>query len=300
MELITILRDLWRRRTLVLVTAVIAITVGLVFAFRISLFPPKLESRQYSVGLASAQLLIDTPDSVVADLSPIGADALSARSSLLANVIASDSVRAAIARDAGLPADRVAILTPSATASPSGTLLSTRAAQLTNGPSAYVVNVRTDPTLPIIAIATQAPTPHAAAILAGTATAELRRYINAVATSQNIPPKRRFVVTTLGAANAAQATRGPRLIVAFVISILTFVFGCALILIVAGVARAWRQAAALEEEELAASVADPLDDEITTLDDDAEKVTAGSKRVRNRGDRDVQVASAAGSPELSS
>ena len=41
-------------------------------AYRISLAPPKLESRQYHVGVASARVLVDTPDSQVVDLNPEG------------------------------------------------------------------------------------------------------------------------------------------------------------------------------------------------------------------------------------
>ena len=76
-------------------------------AYRISLAPPKLESRQYHVGVASARVLVDTPDSQVVDLNPKGADALSSRASLLANLMASSPVKThhrAGRRGAGQPA----------------------------------------------------------------------------------------------------------------------------------------------------------------------------------------------------
>ena len=76
MEFVTILRELWRQRALVLAGAALAIALGLMTAYKVSLAPPKLESRQYRVGVASARMLIDTPDSQVVDLEPKGADGL--------------------------------------------------------------------------------------------------------------------------------------------------------------------------------------------------------------------------------
>ena len=101
MEAITILRELWRLRYLVFLGAILALAIALMTAYRISLAPPKLESRQYHVGVASARVLVDTPDSQVVDLNPKGADALSSRASLLANLMASSPVKTIIARDAG-------------------------------------------------------------------------------------------------------------------------------------------------------------------------------------------------------
>ena len=75
MEAITILRELWRLRYLVFLGAILAVAIALMTAYRVSLAPPKLESRQYHVGVASARMLIDTPDSQVVDLNPKGADA---------------------------------------------------------------------------------------------------------------------------------------------------------------------------------------------------------------------------------
>jgi len=299
MELITILRELWHRRALVIVVAVIALTAGLLFAFQVSLAPPSLKSRQYTIGLASAQLLIDTPDSVVADLRPAGADALSARTGLLANVIASDTVRTAIARDAGVPVDRLAIITPSAGTTAAGTLLSTRATQAANGPTGYLLNIRADPTLPIIQISAQAPTVRKAAQLAGAATIGLRQYIDDVAATQRIPDRRRFVVTTLGAAKAEAATRGPRLLVALIVAIMTFVVGCAGIVIVSGIARGWRQAAELEQDDAGLSGTDAEFDPEAGFDDDDE-LTAVSGRGRERAASEPPIGSASTSPAHSS
>ena len=125
MEAITILRELWRLRYLVFLGAMLALAIALMTAYRISLAPPKLESRQYHVGVASARVLVDTPDSQVVDLNPKGADALSSRATLLANLMASSPVKKhhrAGRRGAGQP-DLVAVA-PSATGPTAPTPLS--------------------------------------------------------------------------------------------------------------------------------------------------------------------------------
>ena len=96
---VTILRELWQRRIYVGVAAVVAILVGVMLAYRLSL-PP--ESRQYDVGMASAHILVDTPQSQVVDVSPRGSGSLGTRANLLANLMTEGEVKAAIARRAGL------------------------------------------------------------------------------------------------------------------------------------------------------------------------------------------------------
>ena len=59
MELVTILRELWHRRTIVALVALVSLLVGAAVAFRL----PSLESRKYEVGIATARILVDTPKS---------------------------------------------------------------------------------------------------------------------------------------------------------------------------------------------------------------------------------------------
>ena len=84
MELVTILRELWRLRVLVLGIALLAMLVGMALAFRL----PSLESRKYEVGVATASVLVDTPNSQVIEVAPKGSDTLAMRASLLANLMA--------------------------------------------------------------------------------------------------------------------------------------------------------------------------------------------------------------------
>jgi hypothetical protein len=246
MESITILRELWRLRYLVILAGLLALAIALMTAYRVSLSPPKLESRQYHVGLASARILIDTPDSQVVDLNPKGADALSSRASLLANLMASSPVKAIIARDAGVPASRLVAVAPSATGATAPTPLSQAASKSSNVADVYLLTMQADETLPIIAIQAQAPDAEQAARLANAATTGLRDYLRSVAGAQNVPAARQVVISGLGAAQAADVVRGPRRLFAIIAFIFVFGLACFGLIMVSGIARGWRRAAALE------------------------------------------------------
>jgi len=261
MESITILRELWRLRYLVVLAGLLALVIGLMTAYRISLAPPGLQSRQYHVGVASARILIDTPDSQVVDLNPKGADALSSRASLLANLMASSPVKAIIARDAGIPANKLVAVAPSSTGGPTvATPLSKAASESTNLSDVYLLTIQADETLPIIAIQAQAPVADQAGRLANAASTGLRDYLRSVAGAQNVPAARQVVISGLGAAQAADVVRGPRRLFAFIAFIFVLGAACFAMIMISGIARGWRRAAALERSAAdAAGAAAPAD-----------------------------------------
>src|SRR4051812_43174100 len=101
MDIVTILRDLWRRRLLVVGVYLVALLAGTAVVYKIS-FPPKLESRKYDVGVATARILVDTPSSQVVEVAPKGSDSLGVRANLLASLMVDGNVKSAIAHRAGL------------------------------------------------------------------------------------------------------------------------------------------------------------------------------------------------------
>ncbi|MGZ5387499.1 MAG: hypothetical protein ACXWGS_08750, partial [Solirubrobacterales bacterium] len=94
MDAVTILREIWRCRVPVGVAAVVAIIVGLVLTYTVSL-PPK--SRKYDVGIASSRILVDTPSSQVVNVEPRGLETLGVRASVLANVMTEGEIKTIIA-----------------------------------------------------------------------------------------------------------------------------------------------------------------------------------------------------------
>ena len=101
MDTVTILRELWRRRSLVLGVGIVAVLVGLLIMYQAT-FPPK--PRQHSVGVATTSILVDTPSSAVVDVAPKGSDTLGVRANVLASVMVDGDVKAEIAQAAGLNA----------------------------------------------------------------------------------------------------------------------------------------------------------------------------------------------------
>jgi len=242
MELVKILRELWRRRVLVGAAALVAILAGLAIAYRIS-FPPKLESREFEVGVATARILVDTPDSQVVAVSPKGSDTLGVRANLLSSLMVDGDVKAAIARRAGLPSEKLEASAQSgvgagATGGRDANVLATHV--MTNGDGDQ---------LPIIEIDTQSPTAAGAERLANAAITGLRDYLDSQAAVENIADAHRLRISSLGSAQAHQAIRGPKQILALAATIFLFLLLNGLILAANALVRGWRAAEAAEEGE---------------------------------------------------
>jgi hypothetical protein len=231
-----ILSDLWRHRVLVRWFFVVALLVGLFLLFRPG-WPPS--SREYSVGAASAQILVDTPESQMVEVAPKGSETLGARASLLANLMAQGEVKAAIARRAGLRPDRLL------TAGPGASAPSVGGAAAKPGPDSYILSTGVvtnadGQALPIISVATQAPDARRAAQLANAAVDGLGAYLDAKALAQEVDYRHRLRARGLGPALAHTVAHGPGRKVALLAVI--FIFGalCASLLLLAALVRTWR------------------------------------------------------------
>ena len=244
MEIVKILRQLWKLRLFVVLVALFALFVGSLVSYRISP-PTTLESRKYSVGTASARILVDTPASQVVDVAPKGSDAVGARATLLANLMVDGEIKLAIAKRAGLEPGKLQATSDSADGSapaerpnPRGYILSTKVLETTSGTS-----------LPIIEVAAQGPDARAAETLANAAVDGLREYLNSKASAERVPDAQRLQISGLNRAQGRQVTRGPRNIFAFVAAVFIFVAGCAALLMISGLIRAFRAPEPEEGEE---------------------------------------------------
>jgi hypothetical protein len=165
MEVLHVVRTLWRRR--------IAVALGLLAAAAIVLgLGLGAPSR---TGVAYTRVALDTPRSQLVHAAPLGADTLGWRASLVAHLVATDATKQAIARRAGVDAGQVAVVDPTLAAPavpaslPKGVADATAAVATPYVLSAY----EPDGSLPIIAIATAGPDRAAAARLARAAAAVL-------------------------------------------------------------------------------------------------------------------------------
>lgn len=239
MELVTILRDLWRRRLLVVLVTFVALLAGAAVAFKL----PSLESRKYEVGIATARILVDTPNSQVVEVAPKGSDTLGVRANLIANLMADGVVKTAIAERAGVPPEQLAGVAESAPGPPTEASPSPAQAQVL---TTRVLATPDGDRLPIIEIEAQAPDAARAAKLADAAVTGLRDYLDSKAATEEVPDAQRLRVSGLGIPQARQVVRGPRLLFAIAAALFVFGAGCAAILGFFAVVRGWRAAAAFE------------------------------------------------------
>jgi hypothetical protein len=246
------LRQLWRQRFLVAVGFGLALLAGTLITYSISGFPPKLESRQYVVGVATASVFVDSASSQVADL---GGEAklsdvasLTVRAQLLANLLGTSPLREQIARQAGISPETLVAISPD-DAADTGTTVSVGATLDESDRRASVVNLSVRETVPIITVAVRAPDRATAARLASSTVTRLKQYLGSVAAVDRVPNSRRLVVKPLGSAHSATEPRGPGRVLAVGISVLLLLLWCGAILAIAGFARGWRQAAELESDQ---------------------------------------------------
>lgn len=247
MELIKILRELSRRRRLVVLVLGFSLLVGFLLAFKPGL-PP--QSRQYQVSLAAADILIDTSDSQVVAVGGKGPDltTLAGRANLIGNLMTGGPLKNAIAEDAGVSADVLVVVPPANINTPGvppAPVMPPGSRGLADV-DATILNLTVDETLPILHVVAQAPNAETARRLSNATIVALRRYLGSVAASQNIPAAHQLVVRRFGAPVAQVATRGLPRRFALMATILLALLGCGAIVGGSWFARSWRQ---IEEAE---------------------------------------------------
>jgi len=289
MNHITILRTLWQRRALIAVAAALSIVAGIVAAYHVTP-PAKLTSRQYTVAVGQARFLIDTPESQVLTVSspatadPSGSVDLAGRANLLANLIPTSPVKAAIAKRAGIRAADLTIIGPPTPATayapaPGPTPLEASQAAKVNDRTANIVTitvpVATNGPLPVISVQTQSPREEIAARLANATIAGLQYFLASMPESQRIPEARKIVLRPLGTPQVGTTVHGPPRLFALLLPFVLFTLACAAIVFAPYVVRAWREIVAPEREEAAGEQDQWTDPETLDLDRDAapERVT---------------------------
>jgi len=173
MELVPVLRLIWRRRIALALGVVVALAVGLSLA---SGAAPR-------EGVASTRLVLDTPVSQLIQAAPKGGDSLGWRTEVLSNLMTTVQARRQIAREAGVPLRGLEIVSPLLNTPVLLTTLPRRASAVAAGASApFVLTVLADGTLPIIALQGRAPSRAAAVRLVAAAA-------NVLKATASLPPE---------------------------------------------------------------------------------------------------------------
>lgn len=229
MELVAILRVLWRRRTLVALGAVAAAALGVAAAI----------GEPSRVGVASVRVALDTPRSQLIDRMPVGAESLGWRAALLADLMVSEPVKRDIAREARVAPDSLAVVEPLLAAPMvSAPLPKSAAVAAAVTPELYLLAVSVHDELPIVSLDARAPSRRAAVRLAEAAARTLRA---AASSSAAGPEMQGLVAESVGPVQTTRIVDGPRRAASLGIFIFVFVLWCGAVALFPRLPAPWRR-----------------------------------------------------------
>jgi hypothetical protein len=249
------LRNLRRCRGLVAVGVLIGLVIALRTVYNLDIgVPPKLETRQYEAGIATAEVLVDSPTSLVVDVGATSEDVggqatdiigVWTRAHLLAGLLASSPLKDRIAKKAGIPPDRLLVIAPTGDKpaagdgrAPSGLNVDVR--------KAAVIDILIDNSMPIVSLNAQARDEVLARRLASAAVTELQAHLASTAEDAAVTEARQLGVVPLGKTSSATIVKGPRRLLAIAAFLLFVLVWCAAVVVMPGLARTWRETARLE------------------------------------------------------
>jgi hypothetical protein len=229
MELVALLRTLWRFRIAVALGGIVAIGLGFVAT----------RGATTHFGVASMRVVLDTPRSQTVDVEPEGAATLEWRAALLADLVSAEPARQGIARSMGIPVGSLVVTAPYRAVPevpyplPRAAL---DAAAVMSEP--YQLSVQAATLLPIVGIDARAPSREQAARLATAAA----RALETASVSEVDGYVQKMVVEDVGPPKAKEIVDRPRRIMAVVVTALAFGLWCTCVTVLDGLSRRRRAA----------------------------------------------------------
>ena len=243
---------LWHLRKGVAVSLVLALIVAVWSVYKVSVFPPSLESRALKMATASTHVVVDTPRSEAIDLrqDTYSFEGLRNRAVLLGNLMTSGPIREYVARRVGVRPEVVDITAPLTTDQPRARVDATDkrgVRDILKLNDQYRLNIQANPTVPILDIYSQAPTAAAATGLADAAVDGLNVRLADLAKSQRTPDMVRLRLVQLGRAEGGVINGGINWEVALLAFFLAFAIFCAIVVLFSRAVAGWRLRASLSE-----------------------------------------------------
>jgi hypothetical protein len=245
MEFALLLRELLRRWPLLVVGVLIAAVAAIFSVYHLEGSKLKARSLQYSS--ASTQVLVDTPASVLGNVSQ-SFEPLSARAVVYANFMASPAVLKLIGEHAGIPGNQIYAAGPVDELQPRAVQEPTalkRNVEITGETDPYRLNFNSTTNVPTITIYSQAPATAQALALANGAVAGLKQYVASVETTNRIPSHSRVIIRQLGPATGSVVDGGISKALMAIVFLATFLLWCVLVLAGARFRETWRASAVL-------------------------------------------------------
>lgn len=236
MNLILILKELWRRRALVAVSVVAAIAIPVLAVYQVSIAPPSISKRTHVDAQGSIELLVDSARSPIADARR-DLTGLTTRAGVFARLMAGGNVIGQIAKDSGIPVTQIDVAGP--------TPFPGEAPGVDQGVPQihpYGIAITRPEELPVLKVVTRAPTVHEARALAAAAPTAVREVVKSIQAQQATPADRRIEFRVLGPARAAPMDDALGKKVALALFVVILAICIALILGVPRLVTAWRTA----------------------------------------------------------
>ncbi len=262
MELAEVFKVLWSRKPITF--AIVALAV-------LAAAGAKLASHSTSKGAATVQILVDSPNSALANLVQ-NTTPLTARAAVFAQVMASQAVLEQIGKASGVPVNQITAEGPY---SGSGQKLDVvtpseaRGNQLLAQGAPYKLTFLAQENEPVVTTSVQAPTAADAARVAAGVSPGLSAYVASLQQTMNTPGAQRVTIRQLGPPQSGTVNSGSATTMAAAAGLGVLLLG---LLILVGVEGARRRA--LEPEHLARGLA--LDLDRTALAAGFERVGAGN------------------------
>jgi hypothetical protein len=197
LNLILILKELWLRRLLVAISLVAAAAISLLAIYQVTLFPPSISQRLHVNGRGSIEILVDSARSPIANARR-DISGLTARAGVFARYIAGGNVVSQIAKANGISSQQIDVAGPQPLP---GEAPGASGEALEIHP--YGITITQSGELPILAVATRAPTVEEARGLAAAAPAAISRVVKSIQRQQRTPLSQRVEFRVLGPAKAA-------------------------------------------------------------------------------------------------
>lgn len=257
MAFVETVRQLWQRKLLVAIVAVLAIAAAIFSAYRIS--PSGLERRALTVAAASSQILVDSPDSTLVAGAELGTfEALSTRAKIYGQYLASLTARQEIAKRADVPANSISTSGPFSSATGqvaySSQSSEERAGELLQEGAANRLVFTAQEGVPILTVDAQSADSDTAIALAEASFATLKQYVGSLE-ADGKPVSQGVTVRELGAPEGGTLGGSNNIMMMALAFLVVFGLGCAAILVVPRFVQRWH---ALDYADYAEHPAPPV------------------------------------------
>jgi hypothetical protein len=222
----------------------IAMVASVCTLYRPTLLPPGLHHRALQIGTASTVVMVAAPNLAVGG-NTYQYEAVVNRSTLFGNEMISPPVLDAVAQAIGVRPGRIQATAPMTANVPRALIdpgSGGSATDIVAQPDQYKLEIQADPSVPILHVYTQAPTPDQAVRFATATVQAATRFLGQLESTQKIPAAQRVTVEQLGAARGGVANPGGPTQMAILVFVGAFCISLWISVILANVRGGWRHA----------------------------------------------------------